>query len=76
MLCGSSFSQKDVFTDQRMIALSRGRSMGDWRPNKSLDASGGSVKPRQKEKGKRKKKSRRRVNSPVRHLLGHKIGNR
>jgi hypothetical protein len=34
-------------------------------PNKSLDASRGSVSQRQKEKGKRKKKLRRRVNSPV-----------
>src|SRR5690349_22049338 len=33
--------------------------------NKSLDASGGSVIERQKVKGKRKKNSRRRVNSAV-----------
>jgi len=38
--------------------------------NKSLDTSGGSVRRRQKEKGKRKKKSRRPVNSTVgRHVL-------
>jgi hypothetical protein len=48
--------------------------------NKSLDASGGSVNPRQKEKGKGKKKSRRRVNSAVVRLskcydlLTHQFG--